>query len=264
MLSAERARCSRTTAPAAQSSRTLVKGTRSGKRGRRATLGDYGPGRSRYQREDIFPAGKRSCGRSHRLRVAESPGTLKGLGTVKVVFSRRESDGNILSLVSSDVPETARGVALACGWRWEIDVATKRLKQRPGPGHYQYRTSREWSTTRTSRSSPTSVFRLRLCTRWAANNSRNQRRSRSLPSPNFSPSSAYPLGRASSRTFDIILRKPIASGGLSSHWRLHDNRQLVPLRQGSTLLKTRRSRFLNQPLDIPTLEDLSCKAQPFG
>lgn len=123
----------------AQSSRTLVKDTPRGKKGQHVTLGAYAPGRIRYQGADITLEAKRAGGKCRRFRVADSLGTLKGLGKVKVVFSRRASDGNVLSLVASDVRETAREIALAYGWRWEIEVVTKGLKQRLGLGHYQCR-----------------------------------------------------------------------------------------------------------------------------
>ena len=82
---------------------------------------------------------KRGGGKARFFRVAEDVGSLRGLGVVKVVYSRRESDGSVLSLVSSDTGADARAVALAYGWRWEIEVVTKALKQRLGLGQYQCR-----------------------------------------------------------------------------------------------------------------------------
>ncbi|MFH1007329.1 MAG: transposase [Candidatus Latescibacterota bacterium] len=54
-------------------------------------------------------------------------------------YPERRSDGSILCLVSSDTSLDACEVALAYGWRWEIEVAIKGLKQRLGLGQYQCR-----------------------------------------------------------------------------------------------------------------------------
>jgi hypothetical protein len=124
---------------AAQSTRKMVKSTSTGRRGHRVKLGDYAPGRLEYQGRDVILPPKHSGGKSRRFRVAETVGWLKGLGEVKVVFSRRESDGNVLCLVTNDLQADAREVALAYGWRWEIEVAIKGLKGRLGLGQYQCR-----------------------------------------------------------------------------------------------------------------------------
>lgn len=124
---------------AAQPTRKLVKCTGNGKRGKRVELRRYAPGRLRFQGRDVLLPPKRFGGRPRRFRVAETMGSLKGLGEVKVVFSQRRSDGNVLCLVSSDTKVSARDVALAYGWRWEIEVAIKGLKQRLGFGQYQCR-----------------------------------------------------------------------------------------------------------------------------
>jgi SRSO17 transposase len=124
---------------AAQSTRKLGKHTRSGRRGKRIKLGDYAPGRLRYQGRDVILPPKHAGGKPRRFRVAETVGTIKGLGEVKAVFSRRESDGNVLCLVTNDLAADAREVAEAYGWRWEIEVAIKGLKGRLGLGQYQCR-----------------------------------------------------------------------------------------------------------------------------
>jgi hypothetical protein len=124
---------------AAQSTRNLGKTTRSGRRGKCVKLGDYAPGRLRYQGRDVILPPKHAGGKPRRFRVAETVGWLKGLGEVKVVFSRRASDGNVLCLVTNDLDADAREVAEAYGWRWEIEVAIKGLKGRLGLGQYQCR-----------------------------------------------------------------------------------------------------------------------------
>ena len=124
---------------AAQSTRVLVKSTEAGKKGKRVVLREYAPGRLRYQGQDIRLPAKRAGGGCRWFRVDEATGKLKGLGQIKVVFSQRRSDGSILPLVTSDLALDAREVALAYGWRWEIEVAIKGLKQRLGLGQYQCR-----------------------------------------------------------------------------------------------------------------------------
>lgn len=61
---------------------------------------------------------------------------MKGIGVVKCVFSRRKSDGSLLSSVSSDCARSAKEIALAYGWRGEIEVAIKGLQGRLGLGTY--------------------------------------------------------------------------------------------------------------------------------
>lgn len=124
---------------AAQASRVLVKRTGPRGKGRRCVLRTHAPGRLHYQGRDVRLPPKRRGGRPRLFRVAEDRGMLRGLGEVTVVYSRRASDGNVLSLVSSDTSADAREIALAYGWRWEIEVATKALKQRLGLGQYQCR-----------------------------------------------------------------------------------------------------------------------------
>jgi len=124
---------------AAQSSRVLVKRTGMGGKGKRCVLKTHAPGRLNYQGWAVRLPPKRGGGKARFFRVAEDVGSLRGLGVVKVVYSRRESDGSVLSLVSSDTGADARAVALAYGWRWEIEVVTKALKQRLGLGQYQCR-----------------------------------------------------------------------------------------------------------------------------
>jgi hypothetical protein len=124
---------------AAQSSRILVKRTGTGKKGKRCLLKTPAPGRLRYQGREVCLAPKRRGARARHFRVAEDLGTLRGLGAVKVVYSRRKSDGSVLCLACSDTTADAREVAWAYGWRWEIEVVTKALKQRLGLGQYQCR-----------------------------------------------------------------------------------------------------------------------------
>jgi len=121
---------------AAQSSRTLVKSRHGGGAGKTIKLSRYAPGRLKFHGQDVQLPPKRKGGQPRAFRLAEVTGWMKGLGVVKCVFSRRKSDGSVLSIVSSDLSRSAREIALAYGWRWEIEVAIKGLKGRLGLGSY--------------------------------------------------------------------------------------------------------------------------------
>jgi hypothetical protein len=121
---------------AAQSSRTLIKGRSDGCAGKKIKLSRYAPGRLKFQGWNVELPPKRKGGKPRAFRLAEVTGWMKGIGLVKCVFSRRKSDGSLLSIVSSDCSRSAKEVALAYGWRWEIEVAIKGLKGRLGLGSY--------------------------------------------------------------------------------------------------------------------------------
>jgi SRSO17 transposase len=124
---------------AAQSTRILVKNAREGRKGRRVVLGEHAPGLVRYQGTNILLPPKSGGGQWRSFRIAEVVGGLRGLGQVKVVVSRRASDGSILCLATSNQGLSAREVVQAYGWRWEIEVTIKGLKGRLGLGQYQCR-----------------------------------------------------------------------------------------------------------------------------
>jgi hypothetical protein len=124
---------------AAQSSRALEVKETTQACGRHVYLKTYAPGRLRYQGQEVLLPPKRPGARKRRFRVAAVRGALRGLGEVTVVFSQRRSDNHVLCLVASDPTADARQVALDYGWRWEIEVTIKGLKQCLGLGQYQCR-----------------------------------------------------------------------------------------------------------------------------
>ncbi len=112
-------------------------------RGRRktkkVTLRRHTPGVLRYQGRDVELEPKRPGGKKRRFRLATQTGTMKGIGRIRCVFSKRRSDGSVLALVTSDLDLSAEEVATGYGWRWEIEVTLKALKQHLGLGDYQHR-----------------------------------------------------------------------------------------------------------------------------
>jgi hypothetical protein len=123
---------------AAQSSRNFWV-DRGPKKARKVHLSTHAPGVLRYQGRDVELEPKRRGGARRRFRLATQTGTMKGIGRVRCVFSKRKSDGNVLTLVTSDLDLSAEEVATGYGWRWEIEVTVKALKQHLGLGEYQHR-----------------------------------------------------------------------------------------------------------------------------
>jgi len=123
----------------AQMSRKLTKVKKNGQPGKTVKLSAYARGRVKYQGQNVTLPAQRSGGKPRHFRVAEDLGLLKGLGLVKCVYSRRQSDGNLLVIVASDTTRSAREIALAYGLRWGIEVTIKGLKGRLGLGTYPQR-----------------------------------------------------------------------------------------------------------------------------
>ncbi len=93
----------------------------------------------RYQGRNVELEPKRRGGKKRPFRLATQIGTMNGIGRVRCVFSKRKSDGSVLTLVTSDLDLCAEEVATSYGWRWEIEVTIKALKQHLGLGDYQHR-----------------------------------------------------------------------------------------------------------------------------
>jgi hypothetical protein len=74
---------------------------------------------------------------ANRYRVAERLGRLRGLGDVKVIFSRRQSDRKTVALVTSDRRASAVAVVRAYLKRWAIELLIKDEKQHLGLGDYR-------------------------------------------------------------------------------------------------------------------------------
>jgi hypothetical protein len=75
--------------------------------------------------------------KSGRYRLAERIGTLKKLGQVKVVFSKRKGESKIVALVTDDLRATARNVVADYLKRWAIELLIKDEKQQLGLGDYR-------------------------------------------------------------------------------------------------------------------------------
>jgi len=75
--------------------------------------------------------------RTNEYRVAERVGTMKKLGAVKVVFSRRRGDGKIVSLVTNDLKRSGKRVVGDYLRRWSIELLIKDEKQQLGLGAYR-------------------------------------------------------------------------------------------------------------------------------
>jgi len=68
---------------------------------------------------------------THRYRVAQRVGHLRGLGKVKVVFSRRRGERKSVALVTNDLRASAVSVVRDYLKRWAIELLIKDEKQHP-------------------------------------------------------------------------------------------------------------------------------------
>jgi DDE family transposase len=75
--------------------------------------------------------------RTHRYRVVGRIGTMKKLGEVQVVFSRRRGDGAVITLVTNDVKRSPQRVVADYLRRWSIELLIKDEKQHLGLGAYR-------------------------------------------------------------------------------------------------------------------------------
>lgn len=75
--------------------------------------------------------------RTRSYRVAARRGTLRGLGPVQVVFSRRRGDRSAIALVTSDRRASATKIVRDYLKRWSIEMLIKDEKQHLGLGDYR-------------------------------------------------------------------------------------------------------------------------------
>ncbi len=75
--------------------------------------------------------------KTHGYRVARRVGSMKKLGEVQVVFSRRRGDGKVIALVTNDLARPARKVVADYLRRWAIELLIKDEKQHLGLGAYR-------------------------------------------------------------------------------------------------------------------------------
>jgi hypothetical protein len=74
--------------------------------------------------------------------LAERKGNLSHLGPVKVVFSRRRNERNLVALVTDDWGATMKGVVADYLKRWAIELLIKDEKQQVGLGDYRVKRHR--------------------------------------------------------------------------------------------------------------------------
>jgi len=97
-------------------------------------IGRYGPNVLRRSGKWMKITGLR---KTHRYRVSARTGTMKKLGAVQVVFSRRRGDSKPIALVTNDVARTAKRVVADYLCRWSIELLIKDEKQHLGLGAYR-------------------------------------------------------------------------------------------------------------------------------
>lgn len=90
-----------------------------GGEGRGQRLSSYGPNVLRRSGKWVTITGLQ---RTHRYRVAGRLGTMKKLGAVQVVFSRRRGDGAVIALVTNDLTRSPKRVVGDYLRRWSIEI----------------------------------------------------------------------------------------------------------------------------------------------
>ena len=93
-----------------------------------------------YAREYLNRNGSnfKILGTSRKYRIAEKVCYLAKVGRVKVVFSRRLGDREIITLATNDVDCSAKEIVEVYRNRWTIEVLFKSAKQQLGLGDYQF------------------------------------------------------------------------------------------------------------------------------
>ncbi len=79
----------------------------------------------------------RGLRRTKSYRIAERVGFIKGLGTVKVVFSRRRGQRDNVALITDDVTASMKTIVANYLKRWSIEMLIKDEKQYLGLGDYR-------------------------------------------------------------------------------------------------------------------------------
>jgi len=97
-------------------------------------LGQYG---RNVLRRDGYWRSIQGLKTSRRYRIAGRIGSLKGLGMVQVIFSRRSADRKVIALVTSDLRASATRTVSDYLKRWSIELLIKDEKQQLGLGDYR-------------------------------------------------------------------------------------------------------------------------------
>jgi len=102
--------------------------------GRKHKLGKYG-------RNVLNNSGKwysiAGLAKTKSYCLAQRTGFIKGLGTVKVVFSRRRGEKNCVALVTDDVGASMQTIVANYLKRWSVEMLIKDEKQHLGLGDYR-------------------------------------------------------------------------------------------------------------------------------
>jgi len=75
--------------------------------------------------------------KTKRYCLAERTGFMKGLGTVKVVFSRRRGEKDSVALITDDLTASMKAIVASYLKRWAIEMLIKDEKQHLGLGDYR-------------------------------------------------------------------------------------------------------------------------------
>lgn len=114
-----------------------------GKSNRRFTVGSLSHKLGRYGR-NLLRRRVQCCTiqglrKRRTYRFTARVGHLSKVGTVKVVFSRRPGERNLVALVTDQLGTSARGIVAAYLKRWAIELLIKDEKQHLGLGDYRVR-----------------------------------------------------------------------------------------------------------------------------
>ena len=112
-----------------------------GKSNRWFTVGGRKHKLSKYGRNVLNNSGRwhsiAGLAKTKSYCLAERVGFMKGLGTVKVVFSRRRGEKNCVALITDDITASMKTVVADYLKRWSIEMLIKDEKQHLGLGDYR-------------------------------------------------------------------------------------------------------------------------------
>jgi SRSO17 transposase len=112
-----------------------------GKSNRWFTVGSAKHKLGKYGRNVLHNHGRwyaiRGLRKTKTYCLAERSGFIKGLGTVKVVFSRRRGEKDSVALITDDVTASMKAIVARYLKRWSIEMLIKDQKQHLGLGDYR-------------------------------------------------------------------------------------------------------------------------------